>query len=133
MWTFHSDLTLTLFNVGFAIIILAMLIGALVFFWHAKINKKNLLYSLIGSIGLTILSAIFFSFKYYSGEGQMRKFGWPHFFYSKYYNLSDTFTNSGFYFGIGFSYLLVNIIFWGLVSLLILLLINKNKNQRSHY
>jgi hypothetical protein len=133
MWTFHSDLTLTLFNIGFAIIILAMLIGALVFFWHAKINKKNLLYSLIGSIGITFLSAFIFSFKYQSGTGYTRKFGWPHYLYIKWLDFDGITSASGWYLGVGFSYVLVNIIFWGLVSLLLLLLTNKNKNQRSHY
>lgn len=136
MLTFTNDFTLSLIPVEVITIAIAIIIWIIVARLQVKLNKKDFIASIAGGIGLTLLSALLISFKFDSGAGQARKFGWPHYFYIKWYDLENILTSSGWYLGPVFSYLISNIIFYSIIILLITVIIKKftaKKTGRYHF
>jgi hypothetical protein len=59
------------------------------------------------------LASLLFSYERYAGEGKSRDFGWPHFFYNTWHDLSNTiYEDRGFVFGPLCSYLASNVVFY---------------------
>lgn len=136
MLTIASDFTFSLIPIEIITIAIAIIIWIIVARLNIKLNKKDFIASIAGGIGFTLLSAILISFKFSSGAGMARKFGWPHYFYIKWYSLENVLTSSGWYFGPIFSYVIGNIIFYSIIIFLITVIIKKfttKKTGRYHF
>lgn len=124
----NNDLTLSLLAIFIVIALMVAGIIALIFFFKKKPELKDYLLSLAAGFGLTLIAALAVSFKFDSGAGLARKYGWPHYFYIVWAD-----GTKGWYLGTALSYLLSDIIFFAALALLIMLIIKATEKKRRYY
>ena len=97
----------------------------LFFFKKVAFTKGDLVKTLLGCLGLTLLSSPFYT-KMFSGTGTAYHYGLPHYFFTTWESFDKSSTNTSF----DLMYLLANIAFYLIVNFLVVMIFKKRTEAK---